>query len=257
MSSGTRANRLTSGGRCVVCAILLSCASLLTCDAQGSTTLNVPSLDRIDLAWKQLAAGRCRAAYIAFKQAFEERESEGPESVGYIESLKGLMISSILSRRLSDAADAWRAIQHVSGPEPPADQLVFENKILVALQAYRNDTRNNSIVNAGPGPDPVIADGVRRETAGDIRGAIRSWSANAVGGGPNDLTDVQEALIGIAEMQLGDWAAAEKYWIRAARYRRAVPDLATPTSGNMIALSMLYHFRLSIPRGEGRYSVTL
>jgi hypothetical protein len=61
------------------------------------------------------------------------------------------------------------------------------------------------------------------------------------------------SFVRIAAAWLGDWRAAERAWIVAARYRRNLPRLAMFDSGNLRALAMLDQFRAKFARGEHAY----
>jgi hypothetical protein len=206
------------------------------------------SLKPIDEAWMRLAAGKPTEAYRLFKRELLRWAPDGPSSMGYVDCERGMMIAAIFARDDEDALQAWRKILGKM-PEPPGDALVYAGRWNDAFQAYQNATHDNALINPTSGPDPVVASGIRQALIGNLRGAIREWSMPANTIGPYDLTDVQEALTGIAWARLGNWKNAQTAWLKAARYRRNIPQMAEFETGNVIALSMLYHFRAKLAHG--------
>jgi len=218
-------------------------------EAQMSVSEQSDSLQPIDEAWTRLAAGKPTEAYRLFKREFLRWVPDGPSSMGYVDCERGMMIAAVFARDDENALQAWRKILGKM-TEPPGDALVYAGRWNDAFQAYQNATQNNSAFNPSTGPDPVVASGVRQALIGNLRGAIREWSMPANTVGPYDLTDVQEALVGIAWARLANWKNAQTAWIKAARYRRNIPQMDEFETGNVISLSMLYHFRAKISHGK-------
>lgn len=197
----------------------------------------------------RLASGKPTEAYRLFKRELIRWVPESRNSTGYVDCERGMMIAAIFARDDADAAQAWREILGKM-PEPSGDALVYAGRWSDAFRAYQNATQDNARFNPTSGPDPVVASGVRQALIGNLREAIREWSMPATTDGPYDLTDVQEALTGIAWARLGNWDNARTAWLKAARYTRTLPQIAEFETGNVVALSMLYHFREKITHSK-------
>ena len=236
-----------------VASVILIASTRSPSALEGSASLQRESLRRLSAAWNQLYAGSPREAYRAFAHEFPRWKPLGPSTLGYIDAERGMMVAAILAKDDATAQKEWGTIL-AAFDEPRADTLYFSGRVDDALRTFRDSTQDNALVNPHVDrPDPNIDAGVRSALKSKWRDAITAWSRPAVGGGTYDLTDEQEALIGIAYAEMGQWTEAEATWIAAARIRRNVPQLAYLYPGNMTSLSMLWHFRNKFLRGENAY----
>lgn len=241
-------------GRTPIALVAALCCFLSTpAEAQRAIAVPTPVCRSLVHAWAFLAAGAAREAYQTFAQQLSCWRAISPDTIGYIDSERGAMLAALFA---GDDVRAKGLLDRIAGEyayHSPADALVFAGRWSAAFASYRDATHDNSIVNPLPGqPDPVVSAGVASALKGDLSTAITAWSERAAGGGPYDLTALQMALIGIAYARMNDWTAAEHHWLVAARQRQAVP-YGSLTSGNITALTMLFHFRGHIARGERRY----
>lgn len=110
--------------------------------------------------------------------------------------------------------------------------------------AYRDFTHDSAAFAPESGPDPVVAAGVELALHKNWKGAIAAWSQPPTSSqGPNSLTELQLSLVGLAQRVLGNWKNAGATWMAAARSTIAQPQISWLSTGNMMALSMLYHYR--------------
>jgi hypothetical protein len=179
----------------------------------------------------------------------------------YVDSTRGIVIAALFAREDARASREWAFIRD-SAPdawvvaESRADRLAVSGRWKDAYRAYRDESVDNSMV--GPVPhahDPIVSDGVEHVLRGDFRGAIGIWQKPSTAGGPYDVTDVQTALIGIAQAQQGAWDSAASTWVAAARQGRAVPEIDALYSGNLTALALLVRYRDRYHRGPHAYHV--
>lgn len=211
---------------------------------------------RLDRAWQLLAGGSPREAYRAFRPELDYWNDFQRQSFGYVDAQRGMMIAAIFARDDAAARAAWGAIAG-GAEERPADSLVFAGRWNAAFRAYRDATLDLAAEDPrAPEHDRVVTAGVERAVRGDFAGAIAAWSRPAVGRGGYDLTDVQTALIGLAYARERRWNDAETAWLHAARIGRTLPQIDEFHDGNLIGLSMLYHFRDQFRRGEHAYRWT-
>jgi hypothetical protein len=169
---------------------------------------------------------------------------------GYVRLLKGLFLSDLYAK--NDAAagkDLARVIAYV-GREPAGDALIFRGDQVAAWGAYASESMHQP----GYEMDSVVADGATEAIAGNLKGALSTWSGAAGGAWSSWGGDLQYALVGIAQAQTKHWRRAEQAWILGAVISRpASVDWATIWDGNVTSLAMLFHFRAHLERGENAY----
>jgi hypothetical protein len=209
--------------------VFLEAAKLV--DASSAAMDEPSSPAALEAGWTDLASGRPREAKAAFVRGLATWGNISPNSGGYVDSERGLVLTYLYNLEDATAQRYFAEVLSRAGPEPDADALLFAGKFAEAVRAYRDGTQDNAVVNPIAGPDRVVAAGAERALQGDMHGAILAWGRPAVGVGPNDLTDLQLALIGIAYSRRSDWRDAERYWLLAARTDRFVPQMAALAPG--------------------------
>jgi hypothetical protein len=212
--------------------------------AQWSADDQTVGLAQMSTAWDEIETNP-RAALRIFEQQLPRWAAFSKQSVGYIDALRGSLVAAVIAHDDSAARAAWQRIDGgssvIAATEPLGDTLAARGEWRQAFRSYRR---------AGDFGTPACTvttnRGLDRAAAGFFRSAIGIWSAQAECLGPDDVSDVQLALTGDAFAARNDWRDATAQWIRAARYRRNVPQIAALDVGNLMALSMLYHHRRRI-----------
>lgn len=200
-------------------------------------------------AFQLLRYGRPREARRLFERD-AAYHAEGIHTFGYTRLLEGLFLSDLYAKDDAAAAkDLARAVAYV-GREPAGDEAIFRGDDAAAWRAYAAA----SLHQPGYEMDPVVAAGARDAGAGNLTGALATWSGVAGGAGGSYGADLQYALVGIADARLERWRDAERAWLLGAVIGRpASVDRSTLWDGNLTSLAMLYHYRSHLQRGENAY----
>jgi hypothetical protein len=198
---------------------------------------------KLSAAWDEIEANPRRALEVfVYKLPIWDHFSK--QSFGYIDADRGSLIAAVLAMDHAAADTAWARISAeskegaVAERAPRGDALAWSRQWSAAFRSYRAG-RNFGLVPISP----LIQKGLSEAIDGSIDKAIGTWSLPAEGFGTSDLGDVQLALIGIAYASRGEWAAAKRNWIAAAQKRRTAPQFEMLYAGNVMALSMIYHFQ--------------
>jgi len=210
--------------------------------AQLSLAKQTASHSMLKKAWSELYRTP-RDSLRIFETELPKWATFSKQSGGYIDADRGSLIAAVVSGDDLGARTAWSRIQREAGgvvaePEPPGDLLAWKGDWASAFRSYRdagNFGTAECTTETNRGLDEAIL--------GELRKAIETWSSHGACSGPFDLTDVHLALTGDALAAQDNWSVARSTWIQAARKGRVVPQIDMLYRGNVMALSMLYHFR--------------
>lgn len=225
---------------------LMMCAALAVgtapAAAQFSLAQQTVGQSMIDKAWNELYSDP-RDSLRLFEGQLPQWAGFSKQSGGYIDADRGSLIAAVLAGDDSAARASWRRIKQETGGvvaelEPPGDVHAWNGDWTSAFRSYRDAG------NFGTAACTVQTNqGLDKALSGHLQQAIEIWSADPNCPGPYELTDVHLALTGDAFAAQNKWSAARSTWIQAARQGRVVPQMAMLYSGNVMALSMLYHLR--------------
>jgi hypothetical protein len=221
----------------------------MSCRAQspaGSLSLEQQSAlsQKLARAWSELD-GNPRDALRIFERELPIWAAFSKQSPGYIDVDRGTLIAALFARDDAAAERAWTRIRRETGSavasaEPSGDAFARRLDWTSAFRAYRTDER----VGTTQCPDRTKR-GLDEAILGHLRRAIAIWSVRPDCFGTYDETDVRLALVGDAMAAQHQWSTARTMWVRAARHERIEPQIAALSTGNVMALSMLYHLRFS------------
>jgi hypothetical protein len=229
--------------RCVFFAIVAAATLAPTISAaQLSLAQQKAGQSLLDGAWHELYSNP-RESLRIFKNQLPKWAAFSKQSVGYIDADRGSLIAAVFAKDDVAAETSWKRITQETGTavaeiEPSGDVRAWNGDWTLAFRSYRNAGH------FGAAECTVQTDrGLDEAISGHLQLAMKIWLLDPVCSGPYDLTDVHLALTGDALAARNEWLAARSMWLRAARKGRVVPQLDVLYSGNIMALSMLYHYR--------------
>jgi hypothetical protein len=225
----------------VVLAVVVSAFPLRSA-AQLTSAQQSASLVKLQSAWDEIDRNPRDAMHI-FAAELHIWAAFSRQSVGYIDADRGSLIAAVLAGDDASAEAAWQRIQGethgvVAEPEPSGDVQAWNTDWAGAFRAYRdlaNFGADDCLRQTNRGLDEAIS--------GHLSQARETWAYPQSCLGPHDVTDVDLALTGDTFAAERRWMKARSTWIEAARRGRVVPQIDMLYAGNVMALSMLYHFR--------------
>jgi hypothetical protein len=232
--------------RCSV-ATIVAFGGMFLATAMSVTAMSLKQelvgLKSLEHAWTTISI-QPRSALKVFQAQLPEWAGVSTHSVGYIEADSGELVAAVLASDGAAAGGAWNRIKRESNRptavavEPIGDVFAWQRRWKAAFSSYEHAGQFGSADCTA-----TIRRGLSSAVQKRLQQAVAAWSLPANCSGPYDTTDVSLALKGLALAAQGEWPQAKSMWIQAAHKQRTVPDIDALYPGNLIALSMLYHFR--------------